>query len=135
MATIEKWIQTRADPARIWEAIGDIGALHTRLVPGFVLDTRLEAGARWVTFFDGTTIRERIVTRDDATRRLVWSADSPALAHHSSSVQVTIRDGLSCVRWVSDFLPDTAAGTIEPMMAAGARAMQGALDALVQKTA
>ena len=76
MATVRKEISTRARPDQVWDAIRDIGALHTRLVPGFVVDTRLEPGARIVTFGNGpTTIKEPIVTIDDEARRLVWGAE------------------------------------------------------------
>ena len=54
MASIQREILTKARPEEVWAAIRDIGALHQRLVPGFVLDTRLEPGARIVTFGNGT---------------------------------------------------------------------------------
>ena len=63
---------TRARPDEVWDAIRDIGALHTRLVPGFVVDTRLEPGARIVTFGNGMVVKEPIVDIDEADRRLVW---------------------------------------------------------------
>ena len=46
MATIRSELKTRAPASEVWSAIRDIGALHTRLVPGFVTDTKLEPGAR-----------------------------------------------------------------------------------------
>jgi hypothetical protein len=36
---------------RAWDAIRDFGAVHERLVPGFVVDCRLDGDARIVTFF------------------------------------------------------------------------------------
>src|SRR5215472_3638816 len=42
MASIRKEILTKAWPDDVWDALRDIGALHTRLVPGFVTETRLE---------------------------------------------------------------------------------------------
>ena len=37
----------------------DFGALHERLVPGFVVDCRLDGdGGRLVTFFNGAVARE-----------------------------------------------------------------------------
>jgi hypothetical protein len=42
MATIRSELKTRAPASDVWSAIRDIGALHTRLVPGFVTDTKLE---------------------------------------------------------------------------------------------
>src|SRR5262245_29794726 len=88
MASIRKEIVTSAPPAAVWEIISDVGALHTRLVPGFVVDTRLEPGARVVTFRNGMVVKEPIVAIDDATRRLVWSAESPRMTHYNSSAQV-----------------------------------------------
>ena len=43
----------------------DFGALHTRLVPGFVTDTKLDGDARIVTFANGTVARELLVDCDD----------------------------------------------------------------------
>jgi hypothetical protein len=41
MASNRIEIQTEARPERVWTAIHDIDALHTRLVPGFVVDPKL----------------------------------------------------------------------------------------------
>jgi hypothetical protein len=79
MATIRSELQTRASASDVWSAIRDIGALHTRLVPGFVTDTKLEPGARIVTFVNGTVLREPIVTLDDEARRC-GPPRAPALA-------------------------------------------------------
>jgi hypothetical protein len=49
MATLHKEILIEARPEQVWDAVRDIGALHTRLVPGFVIDTQLEGDARIVT--------------------------------------------------------------------------------------
>lgn len=131
MATLRKEIVTRAHAADVWAAIEDVGALHTRLVPGFVIDTQLEPGARTVTFANGMTVREPIVTVDRSAMRLVWTAEGSITAHYNASVQVfTDGDGASRVMWIADFLPDDAAAKIEPMMDAGMAAMQKALDRL-----
>ena len=88
MASIRKEILTTASPADAWAAIRDVGALHHRLVPGFVVDTRLEPGARIVTFANGMIVNELIVDLDDDARRLAWSAVGGRLTHHNASVQV-----------------------------------------------
>src|SRR5262245_25071463 len=88
MASIRRQIVTSASPDAVWDAIRDIGALHTRLVPGFVIDTRLEPGVRVVTFGNGTVVREPIVDIDDRERRLVWAAIGGPLTHYNGSVQV-----------------------------------------------
>ncbi len=128
MSSIRKEITTSAPSDRVWDAIRDIGALHTRLVPGFVVDTRLEPGARVVTFANGVKVREPIVAVDEQARRLVWGAQGSDLTHYNASVQVFPEDDGSRVVWIADFLPDGAAGKIGPMMEAGMAAMKKAMD-------
>jgi hypothetical protein len=133
MASIRKDILTAASPAQVWAAISDIGALHTRLVPGFVIDTRLEPGARIVTFGNGTVLREPIVTADAQAMRLVWTAEGGQTTHYNSSVQVFEEPGgTSRVVWQSDFLPDGAASVVGPAMTAGAAVMKQTLDPLAE---
>ena len=88
MASIRKEAAIAAPAAAAWAALRDVGALHTRLVAGFVTDCRLEGDTRVVTFANGMVARERIVTVDDAERRVVWSATGDRLAHHNASAQV-----------------------------------------------
>jgi carbon monoxide dehydrogenase subunit G len=128
MASIRKELVTMAQPESVWDAIRDVGALHTRLVPGFVIDTRLEPGARKVTFANGMVIREPIVTIDEEQRRLVWSAEGGGLTHYNASIQVFNRNGGGLVVWLTDFLPDDAAKVVGPMMDQGLAAMKRALD-------
>jgi hypothetical protein len=129
MATVRKNIPTKARAADVWAAIRDIGALHTRLVPGFVKDTRLEPGVRIVTFGNGTVLREPIITLDDKSMRLVWSAEGGRTTHYNASVQVFAEDGgTTKVVWIADFLPDELAAEIDAAMNAGAFAMQTRLD-------
>jgi hypothetical protein len=71
MATIHKAITVKATVEQVWDVMRDIGALHTRLAPGFVVDTKLEPDARVVTFANGRIVRERIVTIDNDARRLL----------------------------------------------------------------
>src|SRR5262249_1304808 len=103
-------------------------------VPGFVVDTRLEPGARIVTFGNGIVVRERIVDIDDGAKRVVWSAESDHLKHHNASAQVfTDREGLAKVVWIADLLPNEAADQIGQMMEQGMAVMKSTLDALVGK--
>ena len=131
MASIRREISTRARADDVWAALRDVGALHTRLVPGFVTDTRLEGGARVVTFHNGMVVRELIVTVDDGERRVVWSAVGGSLTHHNGSAQaIPDAKGATKVVWIADFLPDAATGAIAAMIDQGMAAMQGALDRL-----
>ncbi len=125
MASIRTEIPLDAGAEDVWAAVRDIGALHTRLVPGFVTDTQLEPGARIVTFGNGMVVRELIVDLDDQARRLVWSAVGGRLTHHNASAQVFAEgDTRSRLVWTADLLPDELAGDIRTMMEHGAAAMQ-----------
>jgi Polyketide cyclase / dehydrase and lipid transport len=131
MASIRKEIITKAKADQVWAALRDVGALHTRLVPGFVVDTRLEPGARIVTFSNGMVIREPIVDIDDEAKRVVWSAESDQLTHYNASAQVFTDDnGRTKVVWIADLLPNDASGFVAEMMGDGMTAMKKTLDAL-----
>ena len=86
---------------------------------------------RVVTFANGMTVREIIVTIDDEAMRLVWSAKSERLTHHNGAVQVVSGgDGHTTVVWSADLLPDEMAQPIGLMMDQGMIAMKTALDGL-----
>jgi hypothetical protein len=133
MASVRKEFLTKARADDVWSAIRDIGALHTRLVPGFVTDTKLEPGVRVVTFGSGLVVREPIVTIDDASKRLVWASEGQRVKHYNSSAQA-LAEGSEMTRvvWIADFLPDTAAEFIGAAMEAGSTIMKKTLDRLAE---
>jgi carbon monoxide dehydrogenase subunit G len=129
MASIRREILINACADDVWAAVRDVGALHERLVPGFVVDTHLEEGARIVTFGNGLVTRELIVDIDDRTRRLAWAAVGGRLIHHNASLQVfDDGDGRSRVVWVADLLPNELAGMIGAMIDQGVIAMKRTLE-------
>ena len=132
MASIRKEMLVEAAPERIWDAVRDVGALHTRLVPGFVTDCRLEGDARIVTFANGLVARELIVDVDDAARRLVWSVVQGRPTHHNASLQV-FADGESRSRvvWIADLLPNDLAVVVGAMIEQGMAVMQKTLQSEV----
>jgi hypothetical protein len=131
MASIRKEIRVAASPELAWSAIRDVGALHNRLVPGFVVDTQLEPGARIVTFGNGMVVRELIVDLDDAARRLVWSARAERLTHHNASLQVYEADDAAArIVWIADLLPNELYDCIDGMIEQSITAMKQTLDRL-----
>ena len=51
MASIRREVHIQASPDKVWDALRDVGALHTRLCPEFVVDTTMVGkDARLVTF-------------------------------------------------------------------------------------
>jgi carbon monoxide dehydrogenase subunit G len=129
MASIQREVLIQADPETVWDALSDVGALHRRLVPGFVTDVRLEEGARVVTFGNGLVARELIVDIDDKARRLVWSVVGGRMTHHNASAQV-LPDGEGGSRfvWIADLLPHELAPGIAAMMEQGLAVIKRTLE-------
>ena len=128
MASIHKDILIDAQPADVWAAVRDFGAVHQRLAPGFVIDARLDGDARIVTFANGNVAREQLVDCDEARRRLVYAIANERVSHYSASVQV-VADGEARTRliWIVDVLPHEIAAHIDAQMDQAALAMQKAL--------
>jgi uncharacterized protein YndB with AHSA1/START domain len=120
MATIckERHIDVPVEDA--WDALADWGALHERLVPGFVTDARLDGTDRIVSFFNGATARERLVSSDAQARRLVWSIVDGPYSHHNGVAQVLAHpEGGTRFVWIADLLPDDLAQATDAMMERG----------------
>jgi len=131
MASIHKELTINAPPERIWDAVRDVGAIHTRLARQFVLDTRIDGDSRLVTFAGGTVVRERIVDVDDRARRLAYSVVEWRATHHSASIQVFPEgDGRSRIVWIADLLPNELADQVSGMMEHGCAAMKRTLEEL-----
>ncbi len=130
MASIHKEMLIKARPEDVWAAIRDVGAVHQRLAPGFVIDTRLDEDARIVTFANGAVVRERIVDIDDQARRFAYAAVGGRTTHHNASMQVFAEGSKHCrLVWITDLLPNEVAATINELVEQGARAMKQALEA------
>ena len=127
MASIHKDIIIDANPSDVWDAVRDFGAVHTRLAPGFVIDSRLDGDARIVTFANGNVAREQLVDCDDAT--------AAGLCHRQRAGQSLQRLGAGLCRWrwshplvwIVDVLPNAIAPYIDAQMDLGVLAMQKAL--------
>lgn len=115
MATLHKEAIITAPREAVWDAVRDIGALHTRLVPGFVVDTRLDGEARIVTFGNGMVVREPILSLDDARCRLAWSAEGANATHYNAVLEVFAHGEGSRVVWTTDLLPHGMAESIAAM--------------------
>ncbi len=130
MSSIRKEIFINVASEVVWDALRDVGALHTRLVPGFVTDTRLEPGARIVTFGNGQVVRELIVDLNETDRRLVWAVVDGPFKHYNASAQVFDAGSTRCrFVWIADLLPNELANDVATMMDQGLsvikRSMEG----------
>ena len=129
MASIRRAISINASPEHVWSAVRDVGALHTRLVPGFVVDTKLEDGARVVTFGNGSVARELIVDVDDDARRIAWAAVGTRMTHHNASLQLFAENGRTRGVWIADLLPHEIAPQIAGMIEQGLSVMKRTMEA------
>src|SRR3954464_875988 len=126
MATVQKDIFIDASPEQIWDAVRDVGALHTRLVPGFVRDTRVEGETRVVTFANGAVVREPILSVDDERRRMAWTSEGGSTTHYNAVLEVRPEGTGSRVVWTIDLLPNERAAPISAMQDLGLAAMKQA---------
>jgi len=130
MASIRTEAVINASADAVWDAVRDWGQLHTRLAPGFVVDVQLDDDDRIVTFGSGTVLRERLVVRDDETRRLVWSVVDGPYTHHNGAAQVLDEgDGRARFVWVADLLPDATEAPTRAAMVQGTEVIKATLDA------
>jgi hypothetical protein len=103
MASVHREVIIDARPEDAWDALRDVGAIHTRLARGFVTDVRLEDGARMVT--------------------------GGPITHYNASAQV-IAEGVRGTRfvWIADFLPHELAPTFAGMIEQGLAAIRETLE-------
>jgi hypothetical protein len=124
VGSIHKELVVNVGAERAWAAIRDIGAVHTRLASGFVVNTVVEGATRLVTFANGVTVRELIVNLDDNARRIAYAVTEWQTTHHNASFQVFPVDDTRCrVVWITDFLPDDLSGLIGQMIEQGSVAI------------
>ena len=129
MACVRKEVVIDTPPERAWEALRDWAAVHQRLVPGFVVDARLDGEDRVVTFFNGAVVKELLVDLDDEARRLVWSVVDGPYTHYNASAQVfPDGDGKTRFVWIADFLPHEVAPHIDAMMERGTAVVKATLE-------
>jgi hypothetical protein len=125
MASVHREALIDAPASQVWAAMQDVGALHTKLVPGFVIDCTLDGESRQVTFANGMQATELIVDVDENLMRVSWSAVGGRLTHHNASAQVVPVDAKSCrVLWIADLLPHGLAPAIAAMIEQGLVAMK-----------
>jgi polyketide cyclase/dehydrase/lipid transport protein len=129
MASIRSDTLINAPLKEVWAALRDWGALHQRLAPGFITDTRLDAGDRIVTFSDGAVVREVLVDLDDDAHRLVWTIVDGPYTHHNGSAQLfSVENGQTRFVWTTDLLPNELAAPTAQRMQQGTTVIKETLE-------
>jgi hypothetical protein len=129
VASIHREVLIDARPEVVWDALRDIGAVHTRLAPGFVTDVRLENGDRLVTFGNGAVARESIIDVNDREMRVAWASEYGRLKHYNASAQV-FPEGADRSRfvWIADLLPHELAPEITQIIEQGLAVIKRTLE-------
>jgi hypothetical protein len=129
MASIHRETSIDVTPEEAWDALRDVGAVHTRLARGFVTGVRLEDGARVVTFGNGMVVRELIVDVSDERRRVAWAVKDGPLEHYHASAQV-FAEGPARTRfvWIADLLPHDQAPRIAAVIEQGLASIKQTLE-------
>ena len=118
MASIRTEFVIEADAARVWKTVGNWENGPADMARGHVVSSRAEGPVRVVTFADGRVARERLVTLDDETRRIVYSVIGDTVRPRPRQRGHAHRGGRrSRCRfvWSRDVLPDELA---QPLLAA-----------------
>jgi mxaD protein len=96
-----------AAPDAVWKMVGDFGGIG-EFFPG-IESFRLEGDDRVIGMF-GMEIRERLLSRDDATRTLTYSViDGVPIESHTATITVAAEGDGSKVTWAYDVKPDEMA--------------------------
>ena len=135
MASIRKEIVVDASTSDVWAAVRDWGALHERLAPGFVTDTRLDGDDRIVTFANGSVVREVLIDLDDEAHRLAWTIVDGPYTHHNGVAQVlTQSEHRAHFVWTTDLLPNELAPRTAEMMEQGTTVIKKTLEAAAARS-
>ena len=131
MATVRVEAVIDRSAEQVWEAVADVGAVHRRLLPGRVVDARIEGDDRILTMPDGSQIREVIVAVDHDDRRMAYSVvggQRMPLAYHHAAFQVFADGPRSRLVWVTDVLPHAAAAGVRARVERGIVEMKQVLE-------
>jgi carbon monoxide dehydrogenase subunit G len=119
-----------ADVDRVWDAVRDVYAVDTRLVPGMVTKVERQGDVRTVTFAAGYSLTERVIEIDERAHRITYAAFGGKASHHLATMQV-LPDGRkkSRILWRTEFAPSELRPFIEQNMRQAAAIMKEHLEA------
>lgn len=125
MPRVVREVHIDASPERVWEVVGDAGGVADWLPAAEA--SSLDGDTRTVELAGGSgTITERILARDDASRRLEYTiVESPRpLESHRSSMEVLPDGEGTRFVWTTDVEPQAAAEGMTPVFDGGVEALK-----------
>jgi hypothetical protein len=132
MATVRVETVVEASAEQVWDAVADVGEVHRRLLPGRVMDARVDGDERILIMPDGSEIRELIVAIDHGERRLAYAVvhgQKLPLTYHHAAFQVFGDGERSRLVWTTDVLPHAMAAHVRPRTEAGIAEIKQVLEA------
>jgi len=128
MTTICEEISIDVPAAFAWDKLKDVSRTH-ELFAGVLVASSLGDDIRTVTFANGSVVQERIVGIADDLKRVAYTVLGGRFEHHAASMQIEAIDADRCrFIWISDFLPDSRAETVRPLMSLGCAALKRVLE-------
>jgi mxaD protein len=107
MGTGQAEIDVNGTPDKVWAVVGDFGGIGGWM-PG--IDSCRVEGEDRILETMGMTITERLVSKDDAGRRLTYSiAQGAPVESHEAAITVAGNGDGSRVTWVVEATPDEMA--------------------------
>ncbi|MDG4817691.1 MULTISPECIES: SRPBCC family protein [unclassified Micromonospora] len=131
MATVCVEVAIDVPAQRVWEAIADVGAVHRRLLPGRVVDARIEGDVRILTMPDGAQVRELILAVDHTIRRMAYAVvegQRLPLTYHHAAFQVLQEGDHSRLVWLTDVLPHAMADAVRARLERGIEEIREVLE-------
>jgi hypothetical protein len=122
MGTIKRAVDLNLPADSAWAELREFGNA-AKLFAGVLVDCTIDGDKRRVTFANGRTITEQLVTLDDLDRRLVYTVLDGSFTQHCASMQVLETPNGCQFVWITDFLPDSAAAGVTPLVEAGCQAL------------
>ena len=122
-------VVVKASAEFTWDAVRDVYALDTRLIPGFAIHVEKGPDSRTLTLANDMKITERIIEVDDDARKLTYQAtEGGPLTHHLGSQ--TVREDEQGVHlvWTAEFTPAAVIDYTTSTMRTGAELMKKTID-------
>lgn len=115
MVAIVKEISLPLSTDALWDKVARVGEIH-QFMP-MITDCRLDGDQRFCTLGDGAELEERVLSIDNAHRRVGYTITKAPFPFefHSASMQVTADGDGARLTWITDVKPDDLAGQLGPM--------------------
>ena len=128
MATVQKVIDVEASVEDVWDKIANVGSISDLV--GFVTESQLDGDIRVCKMGDGGILEEKIISIDNALRRVSYCIiNSPLdLEFHSASMQAVPKGKGASMIWITDLKPDSMAEQFDSIFEEAVPSIKSALE-------